>query len=55
MVELISINKRLLTVKRLDAIDGTPVLYSKPVFTEFLPVGVIRQPVWTHDLMKEYW
>jgi tRNA (adenine37-N6)-methyltransferase len=54
-VELLKVNERSLTVRRLDAIDGTPVLDIKPVFKEFLPVGPILQPAWTVDLMKEYW
>lgn len=54
-VELIDVKERHLKVKRLDAIDGTPVLDIKPVFKEFLPVGAIKQPAWTSDLMKAYW
>jgi len=54
-VELIAHNGRILKVKYLDAIDGTPVLDIKPVFREFLPKGNIRQPAWVTDLMKDYW
>jgi tRNA (adenine37-N6)-methyltransferase len=39
----------------LDAIDGTPVLDIKPVMREFLPRGDVRQPGWSHDLMRSYW
>ena len=46
---------RLLTVRGLDAIDGTPVLDIKPVMEEFLPRGEIRQPAWSHELMRHYW
>jgi tRNA (adenine37-N6)-methyltransferase len=42
-------------VEALDAIDGTPVLDIKPVMTEFLPRGEIRQPAWSHELMATYW
>jgi tRNA-Thr(GGU) m(6)t(6)A37 methyltransferase TsaA len=55
IVELISRNGRTLTVKKLDAIDGTPVLDIKPIVKEFLPVGIIRQPSWITELMKDYW
>ena len=55
IVELISINKRTVTVRKLDAIDGTPVLDIKPVFKEFMPAGEIKQPAWVSNLMKEYW
>jgi len=46
---------RSLYVEGLDAIDGTPVLDIKPVYREFLPQGTIRQPGWSHELMKNYW
>jgi tRNA-Thr(GGU) m(6)t(6)A37 methyltransferase TsaA len=44
-----------LFVKGLDAVDGTPVLDIKPCMQEFSPRGVIRQPKWSSELMKEYW
>ena len=44
-----------LFVEGLDAIDGTPVLDIKPVMQEFLPRGPIRQPEWSHALMRDYW
>jgi tRNA (Thr-GGU) A37 N-methylase len=46
---------RALTVIGLDAIQGTPVLDIKPVMAEFLPRGEIRQPRWSHELMRDYW
>lgn len=46
---------RLLVVRSLDAIDGTPVLDVKPVMREFLPRGEVRQPAWATELMQEYW
>ena len=44
-----------LFVLELDALDGTPILDIKPVMTEFLPREEIRQPAWSHELMREYW
>ena len=44
-----------LFVSELDAIDGTPVLDIKPVLAEFLPREAIRQPAWSHELMRDYW
>jgi tRNA-Thr(GGU) m(6)t(6)A37 methyltransferase TsaA len=44
-----------LSVAGLDAVDGTPVLDIKPVMAEFLPRGEVRQPAWSHALMKNYW
>ncbi|MBL7782231.1 MAG: tRNA (N6-threonylcarbamoyladenosine(37)-N6)-methyltransferase TrmO [Saprospiraceae bacterium] len=54
-VELLEHNGRVIKVKYLDAIDGTPVLDIKPVFKEFQPQSDIKQPVWVADLMKKYW
>jgi len=44
-----------LYVTELDAIHGTPVLDIKPVMMEFLPRETVRQPAWSHELMREYW
>lgn len=54
-VELLEHNGRSITVRLLDAIDGTPVLDIKPVFNQFCPTGAIRQPEWVDELMKQYW
>jgi tRNA (adenine37-N6)-methyltransferase len=54
-VQLLKHEGRIITVKYLDAIDGTPVLDIKPVFKEFQPRGEIKQPNWVEDLMKNYW
>jgi tRNA-Thr(GGU) m(6)t(6)A37 methyltransferase TsaA len=52
---LLAVEELTLRVEALDAIDGTPVLDIKPVMTEFLPRGEIRQPAWSHELMATYW
>jgi tRNA (adenine37-N6)-methyltransferase len=44
-----------LWVEELDAIEGTPVLDLKPVMVEFLPREAVRQPAWSHELMRRYW
>ncbi|HUB79129.1 MAG TPA: SAM-dependent methyltransferase [Bryobacteraceae bacterium] len=44
-----------LYVTELDAVDGTPVLDIKPVMAEFLPRGEVRQPGWSHEVMRQYW
>jgi tRNA-Thr(GGU) m(6)t(6)A37 methyltransferase TsaA len=44
-----------LFVAELDAINGTPILDIKPVMVEFLPRQAVRQPMWSHELMREYW
>ena len=43
------------TVRGLDAIDGSPVLDLKPVLREFLPRGELRQPAWSTELMAGHW
>jgi tRNA-Thr(GGU) m(6)t(6)A37 methyltransferase TsaA len=53
--ELIAVDGLRLTVRGLDAIDGTPVLDLKPYMSEFAPRGAIRQPDWSHQLMAGYW
>jgi tRNA-Thr(GGU) m(6)t(6)A37 methyltransferase TsaA len=54
-VELIEHHGRIIKVKFLDAIDGTPILDIKPVFKEFKISENIKQPNWVEDLMKNYW
>jgi tRNA (adenine37-N6)-methyltransferase len=52
---IVRVDGTRLVVRELDAIDGTPVLDLKPVMREFLPRGEIRQPAWSHELMRDYW
>jgi len=54
-VELVGHSEKILKVKYLDAINGTPILDIKPVFKEFEPKKEIKQPTWVKDLMKNYW
>ena len=42
-------------VSGLDAIDGTPVVDIKPYMSGFAPRGVIREPAWAVELMRDYW
>lgn len=44
-----------LRVLELDAIDGTPVVDSKPVMKEFLPRTEVTQPSRVTELMADYW
>jgi tRNA-Thr(GGU) m(6)t(6)A37 methyltransferase TsaA len=55
IVRLLRREGRSLFVEGLDAVDGTPVLDIKPVMQEFLPRGPLRQPDWSHEVMKKYW
>jgi len=53
--ELTKLDGTELTVRGLDAIDGTPVLDIKPYMAEFGPRGAVHQPTWSHELMRRYW
>ena len=55
IVNLIRKEDTALIVSNLDAIHGTPVLDIKPVFNEYLPKGIVKQPDWTTELMEDYW
>ncbi|MBI5350513.1 MAG: tRNA (N6-threonylcarbamoyladenosine(37)-N6)-methyltransferase TrmO [Chloroflexi bacterium] len=53
-VELLKVEKNVITVKGLDAIDGTPVLDLKPYFPIFDRVDNTRVPEWVDRLMQGY-
>ncbi|HEY3923661.1 MAG TPA: SAM-dependent methyltransferase [Acidothermaceae bacterium] len=52
---LLGIDGLTLTVRGLDAINGTPVLDIKPYMAEFGPRGDVQQPTWSRELMAGYW
>lgn len=52
---IVRVEQKSLYVIELDAINGTPVLDLKPVMAEFLPRQAVRQPLWSHELMRDYW
>ena len=52
---LVAVAGASILVRGLDAIDGTPVLDVKPYLEEFAPRGELRQPAWSHELMRDYW
>ena len=43
-----------ISVRELDAIDGTPVLDIKPYLQEFAAREPVRQPAWSKELMAKY-
>jgi tRNA-Thr(GGU) m(6)t(6)A37 methyltransferase TsaA len=55
VVRILRRDGRSLFVEGLDAVEDTPVLDIKPVMQEFLPRGRLRQPEWSHEVMKDYW
>jgi tRNA-Thr(GGU) m(6)t(6)A37 methyltransferase TsaA len=53
--DLVAVAGRTITVRGLDAIDGTPVLDLKPYLSGFGPRGEVREPAWSTELMQGYW
>ena len=53
--EIIGVSGLALTVRGLDAIDGTPVLDIKPVLSGFAPRGPLCEPDWARAIMQTYW
>ena len=53
-VRILSVEENILTVKGLDAIDGTPVLDIKPYFPIYDCKPEARTPEWVDLLMKDY-
>ncbi len=53
--ELLRVSGLELTVRGLDAIDGTPILDIKPYATGFQPAGPVREPAWIRELMRDYY
>jgi tRNA (adenine37-N6)-methyltransferase len=53
--ELVAVDGLELTVRGLDAVDGTPVLDIKPYVEEFAPKGPVREPAWIRELMRAYY
>lgn len=53
---LVSINANVLTVRGLDALDGTPVLDVKPYIPEFdgVPEKDVKLAGWVPDMLKGY-
>ncbi|GAA3150468.1 SAM-dependent methyltransferase [Streptomyces rameus] len=52
--ELVAVEGLALTVRGLDAVEGTPVLDVKPYLPEFAPRGEVRVPEWSVELMSRY-
>ncbi len=53
--EIVKCVDKSIFVKMLDAIDGTPIVDIKPIMKEFLPLKEVKQPIWSTELMKNYW
>ncbi len=53
--ELVGVNGLEISVRGLDAINGTPVLDVKPWMREFSARGTVNEPAWASELMRDYW
>ncbi|WP_300614152.1 SAM-dependent methyltransferase [Trebonia sp.] len=53
--ELLSVDGLELTVRGLDALDGSPVLDVKPYISQLAPRGQVREPEWVSELMRDYY
>ncbi len=55
VAKIVSMTSRSLTVQGLDALDDTPVLDIKPVFTWNAPRGSVVTPAWVEELGEHYY
>jgi tRNA (adenine37-N6)-methyltransferase len=53
--QVVRVNGLSIEVQGLDAVDGTPLLDIKPVWSGYLPRGPVREPEWVQQLMASYW
>ena len=54
--ELLGVDGHDVSVRGLDAIDGSPVLDLKPHVVEMdRPRSEVREPAWIRELMRGYW
>jgi tRNA-Thr(GGU) m(6)t(6)A37 methyltransferase TsaA len=53
--ELLGVAGLELTVRGLDAVDGSPILDIKPYSATFQPPEAVREPAWMRELMAEYY
>jgi tRNA-Thr(GGU) m(6)t(6)A37 methyltransferase TsaA len=53
--QLLAVTGITVDVQGLDAVDGTPILDIKPVWSGYLPRGVLREPQWAKEIMASYW
>ncbi len=54
VVKLLEHNGNLLTVKGLDAVDGSPVLDIKPYNPSYYPVGEVRISPWLEQIHRDF-
>jgi tRNA-Thr(GGU) m(6)t(6)A37 methyltransferase TsaA len=53
-VEIVGVKGNIVSVRGLDALDGTPVLDLKPYIPEFDRIGEPRMPEWVRHFIEGY-
>ncbi|MDP4119551.1 MAG: tRNA (N6-threonylcarbamoyladenosine(37)-N6)-methyltransferase TrmO [Bacillota bacterium] len=53
-VEIMNIEKNIITVKGLDAINHTPIIDIKPYFPQYDCRENVRYPEWINVIMRDY-
>jgi len=53
-VELLAVGENHITVRGLDAINGTPVIDIKPYYPQYDRIDSAVVPAWVEELMKNY-
>jgi tRNA (adenine37-N6)-methyltransferase len=52
---LLEVRDLTMELEGLDAVDGTPILDIKPIWSGYLPRGPLREPQWAKEIMANYW
>jgi tRNA (adenine37-N6)-methyltransferase len=55
VARLVAVDGLRVTVRGLDAVDGTPLLDLKPYLRGFAPRGEVVEPPWAAEIMADYW
>ena len=55
IASIVGIDGLTITLAGLDAVDGSPVLDLKPVFSGYAPRGELVEPAWARAIMANYW
>lgn len=53
--KMLGVDGLAIEVQGLDAVDRTPILDLKPVWSGYGPRGPRREPDWARELMADYW
>ena len=54
VIQVVAVRDRVIDVRGLDFVDGTPILDIKPVFRWTFPTGEVVAPSWSDELGTDY-